>query len=284
MEAESMRINKYLNGTGYCSRREADRLLSAGRVVVENIHGEKRTASVGDRCFAGERVYVDGKEIEDTEEEKLYLMLNKPKGVICTGDRRIPENIIDFAGLRHYISYAGRLDKDSTGLVLLTNDGELNDKIMRAANFHEKEYIVRVDHPITTAFLAAMRRGVRIVLDDDRHLKKEEDPEESPEAAGAAEKPSKRGVTVTTRPCVVSRLRPCEFSIILTQGYNKQIRRMCQALGYRALDIRRIRIMNLRLGNLKEGMKRFLMKSEIEELKRLADEPVPEGALTGQVD
>ena len=271
MEAESMRINKYLNGTGYCSRREADRLLSAGRVVVESQSGERRTANVGDRCLTGERVFVDGKEIEDKEEEKLYLMLNKPKGVICTGDRRIPENIIDFAGLRHYISYAGRLDKDSTGLVLLTNDGELNDKIMRAANFHEKEYIVRVDRPITPAFLSAMRRGVRIVLDDDRHLNKDGDP-------------SNRGLTVTTRPCRVTKIRSFEFSIILTQGYNKQIRRMCQALGYHALDIRRIRIMNLRLGNLKEGLKRFLMKSEIEELKRMADEPVPENALSGQVD
>ncbi|MGX8728203.1 MAG: pseudouridine synthase [Lachnospiraceae bacterium] len=280
MDAESMRINKYLNGTGYCSRREADRLLSAGRVTVQNRQGEKRTVSVGDRCFAGERVFVDGKEIEDTEEEKLYLMLNKPKGVICTGDRRIPDNIIDFAGLRHYISYAGRLDKDSTGLVLLTNDGELNDKIMRAANYHEKEYIVRVDRPISMSFLSTMRRGVRIILDDDRHLKKENNTSEAEDGQETA----KRGVMVTTRPCQVTRLRSCEFSIILTQGYNKQIRRMCQALGYRVLDIRRIRIMNLRLGNLKEGMKRFLMKSEIEELRRLACEPVPEDALIGQVD
>lgn len=279
MEAESMRVNKYLNGTGYCSRREADRLLSAGRVTVENFDGERRVVSVGDRCLAGEKVFVDGKEIENTEEEKLYLMLNKPKGVICTGDRRVPDNIIDFAGLRHYISYAGRLDKDSTGLVLLTNDGELNDKIMRAANYHEKEYIVRVDRPITPAFLSAMRRGVRIVLDDDRNLKKADAAGSNP--ANAAEK---RGVVVTTRPCQVTRLRAFEFSIILTQGYNKQIRRMCQALGYHAMDIRRIRIMNLRLGNLKEGMKRFLMKSEIEELRRLANEPVPENALLGQVD
>ncbi len=280
MEAESMRINKYLNGAGYCSRREADRLLSAGRVTVGKPDGEKRMASVGDRCLPGERVYVDGKEIDDTEEEKLYLMLNKPKGIICTGDRRIPENIIDFAGLRHYISYAGRLDKDSTGLVLLTNDGELNDRIMRAANYHEKEYVVRVDRPVTPAFLSAMRRGVKIVLDDDRHLEKEETAEDGSDAKA----PVRRGITVTTRPCKVTRLRANEFSIILTQGYNKQIRRMCQALGCRALDIRRIRIMSLRLGSLKEGMKRFLTKSEIEELRRLASEPLPEGILTGQVD
>ncbi len=276
METESIRINKYLNGTGYCSRREADKLLAAGRVTVEAADGTVRLAGVGDRCVPSDRVFVDGKHIEDTEEEKLYLMLNKPKGVICTGDRRVPDNIIDFSGFRHYISYCGRLDKDSTGLVLLTNDGELNDRVMRAAYFHEKEYIVRVDKPITPGFLAAMRRGVRIVLDDDRHLAKP-DPED-PEAGKR-----RRGLPVTTRPCQVTRLRGYEFSIILTQGYNKQIRRMCQALGYTALEIRRIRIMNLRLGNLKEGMKRFLTKAEIEELKRLAYEQEFEGEV-GQVD
>ena len=206
MEAESMRINKYLNGAGYCSRREADRLLSAGRVTVGKPDGEKRTASVGDRCLPGERVYVDGKEIDDTEEEKLYLMLNKPKGIICTGDRRIPENIIDFAGLRHYISYAGRLDKDSTGLVLLTNDGELNDRIMRAANYHEKEYVVRVDRPVTPAFLSAMRRGVKIVLDDDRHLEKEETAEDGSDAKAPVRRGDELGsLVVVVRGRVVVR-------------------------------------------------------------------------------
>jgi len=259
-EKDSVRLNKYLSGTGLCSRREADKLIEEGHVTVESADGEVKTATLGSRVRENDKVYVDGKPVRDKGEEKLYMVINKPKGVICTGDRRVKENIIDFAGLSHYISYAGRLDRESTGLVLLTNDGDLNDKIMRAAGYHEKEYIVKVDRYITDDFLQKMSQGVSIVLDDDRHLVK-----------GSGEEPV--GTRVTTRPCVIERRGARKFDIILTQGYNRQIRRMCQALGYTAVEIKRVRIMNLRLGGLREGMKRFLTREEIEGLKALAEAP-----------
>ncbi len=261
MEEGSIRLNKFISSVGLCSRREADRMLADGRVSVlkEGLtEGNEVTAGIGARIFPGDRVFVDGRELLQSDEEYLYLMLNKPRGIVCTGDRRVKENIIDFAGLKHYISYAGRLDKDSTGLVLLTNDGELNDKIMRAANYHEKEYFVRVDKFVTDDFLMKMRRGMTIVLDDDRHLVRKK-PDGKPE-----------GTTVKTRPCRVKRLGRHTFLITLTQGYNRQIRRMCAACGYSVLEIKRIRLMNLELGSLKEGMKRFLTKEEIAGLRKMA--------------
>lgn len=259
MNNEGIRLNKYISSAGICSRREADRLIEEGKVTFVRADGTVETANLGSRYRDGDRVLLDGKVIEQKEDEKLYLMLNKPKGIICTGDRRVKENIIDYVGLRHYISYAGRLDRDSTGLVLLTNDGELNDKIMRASNFHEKEYVVKVDKFVTYEFITAMRKGVTITLDDDRNLTGEVGPDGKPV-----------GKTVTTRPCKVRKTGKREFRIVLTQGYNRQIRRMCAALGYTALEIKRIRIMNLELGSLKTGMKRFLTKQEIAELKKLA--------------
>ena len=266
MENELIRLNKYLAGSGICSRREADRMIEEGRVTIGCEDGTVRKASVGERIREGAAVYVDGKPVRTDENEKLYMMLNKPKGIVCTGDRRVKENIIDFAGLRHYISYAGRLDKDSTGLVLLTSDGDLNDKIMRASNYHEKEYRVRVDKKITPKFLKAMSEGVRIELTDDRHLTGELRPDGKP-----------KGLVVKTRPCFVRQEGKNVFTIILTQGYNRQIRRMCAACGYTVLEIRRVRIMNLRLGNLKEGMKRFLTKEEIRTLKEMAEERGSDG-------
>lgn len=254
-----IRLNKYISSTGICSRREADRLIEEGKVVIFRKDGSVEPAKVGSRFQDGDRVQIDGKVVEESDNEKLYLMMNKPKGIVCTGDKRVRENIIDFAGLTHYISYAGRLDKDSTGLVLLTNDGELNDRIMRASNYHEKEYIVRVDKYITPGFLAAMRRGVTIVLDDDRNLTGRNDADGRPV-----------GKTVTTRPCKVVKTGKREFRIVLTQGYNRQIRRMCGKLGYTVQSITRVRIMNLELGSLREGMKRFLTKEEVAELKKLA--------------
>ncbi len=256
---EGIRLNKYISGCGICSRREADRYIGEGRVTIVRSDGNEERADLGSRYREGDKVYFDGRLVEENEDEKLYLMLNKPKGIICTGDRKIKENIIDYVGLQHYISYAGRLDRDSTGLVLLTNDGELNDRIMRASNYHEKEYVVRTDKFITYDFINAMRRGVTITLDDDRNLTGEKGPDGKPV-----------GKTVTTRPCRVWKTGKREFRIILTQGFNRQIRRMCAVLGYTAMEIKRTRIMNLELGNLKTGMKRFLTKSEIAELKRLA--------------
>ncbi len=263
MDQESIRLNKYISAAGVCSRREADRLIENGSVTILR-SGEDREvpAQVGERVCPGDRVFVNGKEVAAEKQEKLYYMLNKPKGIICTGDRHISNNIIDYAGLSQYISYAGRLDRDSTGLVLLTNDGELNDMIMRASNYHEKEYIVKVDKVLTPEFIIAMQNGMEIVLDDDRHLTNE-----------IGEKGRGKGTVVRTRPCRVRRLNKKEFSIILTQGFNRQIRRMCLSKGYSVLEIKRVRIMNLLLGDLKEGAMRPLTDEEITEMRRLAVKP-----------
>ncbi|MBR3153547.1 MAG: pseudouridine synthase [Lachnospiraceae bacterium] len=263
MDQESIRLNKYISAAGVCSRREADRLIENGSVTIQR-SSEDRTvpAQVGERVCPGDRVFVNGKEITAEKQEKLYYMLNKPKGIICTGDRHISNNIIDYAGLSQYISYAGRLDRDSTGLVLLTNDGELNDMIMRASNYHEKEYIVKVDKVLTPEFIIAMQNGMEIVLDDDRHLTNE-----------IGKKGRRKGTVVRTRPCRVRRLNKKEFSIILTQGFNRQIRRMCLSKGYSVLEIKRVRIMNLLLGDLKEGAMRPLTDEEIAEIRRLAVKP-----------
>lgn len=264
MNQEGIRLNKYISGAGLCSRREADHYIEKGSVKIQRAgSAEMCRAQVGERVFPGDRVYVDGREVHMEDTAKIYLMLNKPKGITCTGDRRIKDNIIDYVGLSQYISYAGRLDRDSTGLVLLTNDGELSDKIMRAANYHEKEYIVSVDKVLTPEFIMAMQNGMEIELDDDRHLTTEID-----------RKGRRKGTVVRTRPCRVRRLSKNEFSIILTQGYNKQIRRMCLSRGYSVREIKRIRIMNLVLGDLPEGEKRYLTPEEILMIKKLADMPV----------
>ena len=263
MDQDSIRLNKYISAAGVCSRREADRLIGNGQVMIHR-SGEDNAAAarMGERVCPGDRVFVNGKEVAAKEQKKLYYMLNKPRGIICTGDRRISGNIIDYAGLTQYISYAGRLDRDSTGLVLLTNDGELNDMIMRASNYHEKEYIVKVDKVLTPEFIIAMQNGMEIVLDDDRHLTNE-----------IGRKGKRKGTVVRTRPCRVRRLGKKEFSIILTQGFNRQIRRMCLKKGYSVLEIKRIRIMNLLLGDLKEGAMRPLTDEEIAELRKMAVKP-----------
>ena len=263
MDQDSIRLNKYISAAGVCSRREADRLIENGQVMIQR-SGEDNAAAarMGERVCPGDRVFVNGKEVAAKEQKKLYYMLNKPRGIICTGDRRISGNIIDYAGLTQYISYAGRLDRDSTGLVLLTNDGELNDLIMRASNYHEKEYIVKVDKVLTPEFIIAMQNGMEIVLDDDRHLTNE-----------IGRKGKRKGTVVRTRPCRVRRLGKKEFSIILTQGFNRQIRRMCLKKGYSVLEIKRIRIMNLLLGDLKEGAMRPLTDEEIAELRKMAVKP-----------
>ena len=195
------------------------------------------------------------------EAEKHYLAYYKPIGEVSTAhDPEGRPTVMDkFADYPVRLFPVGRLDFDGEGLLLLTNDGELNDRIMRASNYHEKEYVVRTDKFITYDFINAMRRGVTITLDDDRNLTGEKGPDGKPV-----------GKTVTTRPCRVWKTGKREFRIILTQGFNRQIRRMCAVLGYTAMEIKRTRIMNLELGNLKTGMKRFLTKSEIAELKRLA--------------
>ena len=229
---EGVRLNRYLAETGLCSRREADRLIESGRVQVDG-----RAGVLGDRVAPGTRVLVNGRDVSPVE-KKVYIALNKPVGVVCTADPREPMNVIDYIGHRERIFPIGRLDKDSQGLLLLTNDGEIVNRILRAAGGHEKEYVVSVDKPITPQFCEAMRRGVPIL-------------------------------DTVTLPCRLKKEGPCRFRLILVQGLNRQIRRMCEALGYRVMSLTRVRIMNIALGSLKPGHWRDLTEQELTGLKRM---------------
>ena len=226
---EALRLNKFLSEAGVCSRREADRLIEAGRVTVD---GKK--AETGMKITPGQEVRVDQKLVKP-EEEMIVLAVNKPRGIVCTEEKREPDNIIRFLNYPTRITYAGRLDKDSEGLLLMTNNGDIINRMMRAANRHEKEYKVTVDHEITPEFLSRMAAGVPIL-------------------------------DTVTRPCTVKQVGKYTFSIILTQGLNRQIRRMCQALGYEVKDLVRVRVMNIYLDGLKEGEYRKLTDRELEEL------------------
>lgn len=229
---EQMRLNKYLSDAGVCSRREADRLTEEGLVTV---NGER--AALGMKIEPGAEVCIRGKRIT-RQEEKVLLAFHKPAGIVCTAEKREKNNVIDFLNYPIRIFLVGRLDKDSTGLLLMTNDGELVNKIMRAGNYHEKEYLVKVNRPIDEAFCRKMAAGVPIL-------------------------------DTVTRPCKVEKLDERAFRIILTQGLNRQIRRMCEALGYRVTELKRVRIMNILLGNLKEGTYRKIQGKEKQELERL---------------
>ncbi len=251
MEQESKRLNKYISDSGFCSRREADRLIEDGKVEIrrKSRKGEAPRpllkAGLGDRVFHGDTVYVSGRELPKKEPEKVCFLYHKPKGVVCTADRSVPGNIAEAAGLPSGVTYAGRLDKDSSGLLILTNDGELIDRMMRASSGYEKEYLCTVDQPVHDAFVSALRSGVKICLDDDAHLRKHPN-----------------GLYVTTRPCKVQRVSDRSFRITLTQGYNRQIRRMCKALGANVTQLVRIRIMRIRLGDLKAGGMKKLSPAE----------------------
>lgn len=227
-----MRINKYLGESGVCSRREADRLIESG--VVE-INGVK--ATLGTRVEEGDVVSVNGKVVQ-VKEKKVYLALNKPVGVECTANPKVKNNIIDFVNYPIRIFPVGRLDKNSEGLILLTNDGELSNGILKARYYHEKEYIVHVDKPLSSSFIDAMTNGVPIL-------------------------------DTVTRPCKIKQLGPRHFSIILTQGLNRQIRRMCEALDYKVLKLKRIRVLNIVLGDLQLGKWRALTEEELDSLRRL---------------
>ncbi|MFD1776522.1 23S rRNA pseudouridine(2604) synthase RluF [Paenibacillus rhizophilus] len=224
-----MRINKFISETGYCSRREADKLVESGRVTI---NGER--AVLGSQAEAGDDVRIDGKRLE-SESQTVYIALNKPVGITSTTEGHIKGNIVDFVGHHERIFPIGRLDKDSEGLILLTNDGDIVNKILRAEGRHEKEYVVTVDRPITPSFVAGMSSGVKIL----------------------GEK---------TLPCQVTRMTERVFRIILTEGKNRQIRRMCSAFGYEVRRLQRIRIMNIRLGNLQVGKWRDLTLAEKKEL------------------
>ena len=226
---ESVRLNKYLSEAGVCSRREADRLIESGKVTVDGV-----TAQMGMRVTAGQIVKV-GKKTVSKQDEMIVLAVNKPKGIVCTEDQRERDSIVRFLNYPVRVTYAGRLDKDSRGLLLMTNNGDIINQMMRAANRHEKEYKVTVDKEITEQFIKKMSEGVPIL-------------------------------DTVTRPCTVKKIGKYTFSIILTQGLNRQIRRMCAAFGYEVKDLVRIRSMNIRLGSLKEGAYRKLTDEELEEL------------------
>lgn len=238
---EGIRLNKYISEAGICSRREADRLIESGQVLVDGVR-----ASCGMKVQPGQRVQV-GSRIIGGKDEKVVLAVYKPVGIICTEDRRTKNNIVRFLDYPVRVTYAGRLDKDSEGLLLMTNDGDLINQIMRGRNLHEKEYKVTVDREITEDFIKKMSAGVHIVDEE-------------------------KGLDDVTRPCTVRREGKYTFRIILTQGLNRQIRRMCQACGCRVRTLKRVRIMNIVLGDLKPGEYRKVEGEELEMLRSLAGE------------
>lgn len=227
-----MRLNKFIAETGACSRRQADELIARGRVTING-----KRAGLGTQVAEGDDVRVDGRPIGGARErpKKVYIALHKPVGITCTTERHVEGNIIDFVDHHERIFPIGRLDKDSEGLILLTNDGDIVNEVLRAEHQHEKEYLVAVDRPITPEFLSKMAAGVRI-----------------PDGM--------------TRPCKVFPVEGRVFRIILTQGLNRQIRKMCEALGYQVLALKRIRIMHIELGTLKPGKWRNLGASEVQRL------------------
>ncbi|KMZ55893.1 pseudouridine synthase [Dorea sp. D27] len=227
-----MRLNKFISEAGVCSRREADKLIEAGRVTVDG-----KRAVTGMQVDSSHEVRV-GKKLIRSRDEKTVLAVHKPAGIVCTEDKRVKNNIIRFLKYPARITYAGRLDKDSEGLLIMTNDGELINGMMRSRYGHEKEYKVWVDRPVTDEFISRMSSGVRII---DRE----------------------KGLDKTTRPCTVQKCGTYVFTVILTQGLNRQIRRMCDALGYKVKRLVRIRIMNIELGDLKPGAYRKLTEQEL---------------------
>ena len=232
-KGQLVRLNKFISESGLCSRREADRLIEAGRVLVDG-----SVAVSGQKVSEKQEVLVDGKHISK-EEEMVLLAVNKPRGVVCTTDKRWGDQTVE--ELIHYpkrVFYMGRLDKDSQGLLLMTNNGEILNKMMRAGNYHEKEYLVRVDRTVTAGFLDGMAKGGIPVQDQ------------------------------LTRPCEVEKTGEKTFRIVLTQGLNRQIRRMCEYFGYQVVKLKRIRIMNIMLGDLPTGSYREISREEQEELYR----------------
>ncbi|MGN0320396.1 MAG: pseudouridine synthase [Lachnospira sp.] len=228
------RINKYLSSHGVCSRREADRLVADGRVLVDG-----KTAVMGEMVDDSNTICIDGRQISSASPEQIIIAFNKPVGIVCTTkDRHNKNNIVDYIGYPERIYPVGRLDKESDGLILLTNDGDMMDRILRSVNGHEKEYIVSVNRPINDTFIKRMSEGIYL-----EELER------------------------TTKKCFVSKVSDRTFRIILTQGLNRQIRRMCDALGYKVTKLTRIRIMNIELGELAVGQYRELTEGEVTLLK-----------------
>ena len=231
-KSASVRLNKAISDTGYCSRREADKIIEQGRVTINETKGV-----LGSKVVEGDVVKIDGKTLKSPQ-TTIYIAFNKPKGITCTTETKIAGNIIDYIHHPQRIFPIGRLDKDSEGLIFLTSDGNMVNKILRAGNNHEKEYVVKVNKPITREFIIKMGNGIP-VLD-----------------------------TVTAK-CFVKREGTNEFRIILTQGLNRQIRRMCEYLNYEVVKLKRIRIMNIALGNLPIGKWRDFTKQELDGVNRL---------------
>ena len=229
---DTVRLNKYISESGFCSRREADKLIESGLVTIDGVK-----AQMGTKVSKGQKVKVNGKLISK-DEELVYIALNKPVGITCTTEHKVKGNIVDFVNHKKRIFPIGRLDKDSQGLILMTNDGDIVNKILRAGNNHEKEYIVTVNKPINDEFIKRMGNGIKIL-------------------------------GKITKKCPVNKEGEKTFRIILTEGMNRQIRRMCEALGYKVTKLKRIRIMNIKLGKLKIGEWRNITNEELKGLNEL---------------
>ena len=229
---DTVRLNKYISESGFCSRREADKLIESGVVTIDGVK-----ATMGTKVAKGQKVKVNGKLISK-DEDLVYIVLNKPVGITCTTEHKVKGNIVDFVNHKKRIFPIGRLDKDSQGLILMTNDGDIVNKILRAGNNHEKEYIVTVNKPINEEFVRRMSNGIRILGQ-------------------------------VTKKCYVKKEGNNTFRIILTQGLNRQIRRMCEVLGYEVVKLKRIRIMNINLGELRIGEWRDLTYKELKGLNNL---------------
>jgi len=221
------RLNKYLSEIGYCSRRAADKLIEEKRILVNDTLPE-----MGQKVSKEDTIYIDGEKVQDTNNEAVYLAFNKPVGIVCTTDQRDKDNIIDFINFPQRIFPIGRLDKPSEGLILLTSDGDVVNKILRSRYNHEKEYIVTVDKLINSDFIKRMSNGVPIL-------------------------------DTVTKKCKVEMISKFTFRIVLTQGLNRQIRRMCEYLGYEVIKLKRVRIMNIKIENTPLGEYRLLSKNEI---------------------
>ena len=226
---KAVRLNKYISETGVCSRREADKWIEAGRVTLNGA-----PATLGHKVAQGDEVRIDG-SLVGAKKKAIYIALNKPIGITCTTEAHVEDNIVRFVGHSERIFPVGRLDKDSEGLILLTNDGDIVNEILRSENEHEKEYVVSVNRPITDLSLKMLASGVKIM-------------------------------GMTTKPCTVERVDAETFRLVLTQGLNRQIRRMCSALGYRVRRLQRVRIISIHVGALRAGEWRYLSESEIEGL------------------
>lgn len=237
MEQEGKRINKFLSEVGYCSRREADKLLEQGRITING-----KIPELGTKVYPTDTIHVNGKLITTKEDPKIYLALNKPVGIECTTNQSVKGNIVDFVNYHERIFPVGRLDKDSEGLIIMTNDGDIVNKILRARNNHEKEYIVTVNKTITDRFIERMSAGVPIL-------------------------------DTITKECKVEKISSTTFRIFLTQGLNRQIRRMCEYFDYEVVALKRIRIMNITL-DVPTGKYREISQTEMDELNRLISESI----------